>query len=49
MGAEPIDRAGAVYFHTRGRAQDHGESAAERRGWEMVLSHSEGGHARGGV
>ena len=42
-------RAGAGEFHAHGRAQDHRETAAERVGWEMVLSLSAGGHARGGV
>ena len=49
MGAEPTDRAGAVEFHAQGCAQDHGETDAERVGWEMVLSLSAGCHARGGV
>ena len=49
MGADPTDRAGAGEFHAQGRAQDHGETSAERVGWEMVLSLSAGGHARGRV
>ena len=49
VGADPKDRAGAGELHARGRAQDHWETAAERGGWEMDLSSSEGGHARGGV
>ena len=43
MGADPTDREGAVELHARGRAKDHGETAAERVGWEMVLSLSCGG------
>ena len=49
MGADTTDREGAGDLHARGRAQDHGETAAERVGWEMVPYLSEGGHARGGV
>ena len=49
MGTDPTDRAGAGQFHAQGRAQNHGETAAERVEWEMVLSLSEGGHARGRV
>ena len=49
VGADPKDRAGAGEFHARGRAQDHWETAADRRVWAMDLSSSEGGHARGGV
>ena len=49
MGADPTDRAGAGEFHAQRRAQDHGDTAAERVVWEMVLYLSEGGHARGGV
>ena len=49
MGAEPTDRVGAVELYAQGRTQDHGETAAEKLGWEMVLSLSAGGHARGGV
>ena len=40
-------RAGSGEFHSQGRAQDHGETAAERVGSEIVLSLSAGGHARG--
>ena len=49
MGDDPTDRAGAGEIHERGRAQDHGETAAERVGWEMVLSLYRGGHAIGEV
>ena len=49
VGADPTDRAGAGELHARGRAQDHRETAAERVGWEVVLSLSCGGHERGGV
>ena len=49
MGADPTDKVGAGDFHAQGRAQDHGETAAKRVGWEMVLSLYEGGHARGRV
>ena len=49
MGSDPTDIAGAGEFHARGRAQYHGETAAERVGWEMVLSLSAGGHTRDGV
>ena len=43
------DRAGADNFYSQGRAQDHGETAADMVGWEMVLSLYVGGHTRGRV
>ena len=49
MGTDPKDRSGAGKLHAQGRAQDHWETAAERGVWEMDLTSSEGGHARGGV
>ena len=49
MGDDPTDIAGAGEFHAQGREQDNGETSAERLGWEMLLSLSEGGHARGRV
>ena len=49
MGDDPTYIAGAGELHARVSAKDHWESAAERGGWEMDLSSSEGGHARGGV
>ena len=49
MGADPMDREGDGELHAWGRAQDNGETAAERVGWEMVLPLSGRGHERGGV
>ena len=49
MGADTTDREGAGDLHARGRAQDHGETATERVGWEMVLPLYCGVHERGGV
>ena len=49
VGADPTNREGAGQLHARGRAQDHGETAAERVGWEMVLPLSGGGHKGGRV
>ena len=49
VGAEPMNREGAGQIHAWGRAKDHGETDAERAGWEMVLPFSGGGHEGGGV
>ena len=49
VGADPKDRAGSGELHERGRAQDHWETEAERGGWEMNLSSSEGCYAIGRV
>ena len=38
MGGDLTDREGAGELHTRGCTKDHGETAVERVGWEMVLS-----------
>ena len=49
MGADPTNIEGAGQLHAQGRAQYHGETAAERVGWEMVLPLSGGSHEVGGV
>ena len=49
VGDDPTDREGAGELHAWGCAWDHGETAAERVGWEMVLTLSGGGHKGGGV
>ena len=49
VGADPTEREGAGKLHAWGRVQDHGETAAEKVGWEMVLPLSGGGHEGGRV
>ena len=49
VGADTTKREGAGQVHAWGRAKDHGETAAERVGWEMVLPLSGGVHEGGGV
>ena len=46
---DPTNIEGDGQLHERFRAQYHGETAAERVGWEMVLTLSGGGHAGGRV
>ena len=49
VGADPTDREGAGNLYAWGRKKDHGETAAERVGREVVLPLSDGGHEGGGV
>ena len=49
VGADPTDREGAGQLYTWVRDKDHGETAAERVGWEVVLTLSGRGHEGGGV
>ena len=49
VGVDPTNIEGVGQLHAWGRAKDHGETAAERVGWEMLLPLSGGGHEGGGV
>ena len=49
VGADPIDREGAGYFHAWGRTQEYRETTAERVIWEMVLPLFGGGHEGGRI
>ena len=42
VGADPTDREGTGQLYALGRGQDHGETAAERVGQEVVLPLSGG-------
>ena len=44
MGGDAKNGAGAELLHAWGRETDHGETAAERVGREMVLPLPGGGH-----
>ena len=44
MGGDAKNGAGAELLHAWGRKTDHGETAAERVGREMVLPLFVGGH-----
>ena len=44
VGVESKNREGIGIVHAWDRATDHGDTAAERVGWEMVLPLPVGGH-----
>ena len=49
VGDIPTNREGVGLVHAWGCATDHGETAVERVGREMVLPLSDGGHEVGGI